>query len=56
MFDYVRVEDGKIVERIQQTDTLGQMRQLFGPLLSVVGVLAALLLLAVGLVIGLLIS
>ena len=32
-FDYVRVEDGKIVERIQQADVLGQLRQLFGPLL-----------------------
>ncbi|HEV2371657.1 MAG TPA: ester cyclase, partial [Streptosporangiaceae bacterium] len=29
-FDYVRVEDGRIVERIQQTDILDQMRQLYG--------------------------
>jgi len=27
-FDYVRLEDGLIVERVQQADVLGQMRQL----------------------------
>jgi predicted ester cyclase len=32
MFDYVRVEDGKIVDRIQQADIFGQFRQLFTPL------------------------
>ncbi|MGB3682048.1 MAG: ester cyclase [Rubrobacteraceae bacterium] len=30
MFDYARIEDGKIVERIQQSDTLSQMRQMYG--------------------------
>lgn len=29
MFDYARIEDGKIVERIQQSDTLSQMRQMY---------------------------
>jgi predicted ester cyclase len=36
-FDYVKVEDGKIVERVQQTDVLGQMRQLYGKTLGLVG-------------------
>jgi predicted ester cyclase len=36
-FDYVRVQDGKIVERVQQTDVLGQMRQLYGKALGLVG-------------------
>ena len=29
MFDYARIEDGKIVERIQQSDTLSQMCQMY---------------------------
>ena len=29
MFDYARFEDGRIVERIQQSDTLSQMRQIY---------------------------
>lgn len=29
-FDMVRVEDGRIVHRVQQADALGQMRQLYG--------------------------
>jgi hypothetical protein len=29
MFDYTRLEDGRIVERIQQSDTLSQLRQLY---------------------------
>ena len=29
MFDYVQIEDNKIVERIQQSDNLGQMLALF---------------------------
>lgn len=29
MFDYAKVEDGKIVERVQQSDTLSQMRQMY---------------------------
>lgn len=36
-FDYVRVDDGLIVERIQQTDVLAQMRQLYGKLLGLAG-------------------
>jgi predicted ester cyclase len=36
-FDYVRVDDGHIVERVQQTDILGQMRQLYGKALGLVG-------------------
>jgi len=36
-FDYVRVEDGRIVERVQQADVLGQMRQLYGKALGLVG-------------------
>ena len=29
MFDYARLEDGRIVERIQQSDTLSQLRQMY---------------------------
>ena len=36
-FDYVRVEDGQIIERVQQADVLGQMRQLYGKTLGLVG-------------------
>jgi predicted ester cyclase len=36
-FDYVRVEDGQIIERVQQADVLGQMRQLYGKVLGLVG-------------------
>ena len=36
-FDYVRIEDGRIVERIQQADVLGQMRQLYGRAIGLVG-------------------
>jgi predicted ester cyclase len=36
-FDYVRVQDGRIVERVQQADILGQMRQLYGKGLGLVG-------------------
>jgi predicted ester cyclase len=39
-FDYVRLSDGLIVERIQQADILGQMRQLYGKGLGVVGLAA----------------
>lgn len=52
MFDYVRVEDARIVSRIQQVDMFGQMRQLFGPLLLVVLVAGTLLLLGIGILIG----
>jgi steroid delta-isomerase-like uncharacterized protein len=30
MFDYVKVQDGKIVERIQLPDNMGMMQQMFG--------------------------
>jgi len=36
-FDYVRIEDGLIVERVQQADVLGQMRQLYGKAMGLVG-------------------
>jgi len=36
-FDYVRVEDGRIVDRVQQADILGQMRQLYGKGLGLIG-------------------
>jgi predicted ester cyclase len=36
-FDYIRVDDGQIIERIQQADVLGQMRQLYGKALGLVG-------------------
>jgi predicted ester cyclase len=36
-FDYVRVDDGLIVERIQQADVLGQMRQLYGRAVGLAG-------------------
>lgn len=39
-FDFVRVDDARIVERIQQADVLGQMRQLYGKCLGTVGLAA----------------
>ena len=36
-FDYVRVQDGLIIERVQQADVLGQIRQLYGKALGLVG-------------------
>jgi predicted ester cyclase len=36
-FDFVRVDDGQIVERVQQADALSQMRQLYGKALGLVG-------------------
>jgi len=36
-FDYVRVDDGRIVERIQQADVLGQIRQLYVKAVGLVG-------------------
>lgn len=36
-FDYVRVSDGLIVERVQQADVLGQMRQIYGRAFGLVG-------------------
>lgn len=39
-FDFVRVDDGRIIERVQQADVLGQMRQLYGKPLGTVGLAA----------------
>ena len=39
-FDYVKVEDGLIVERVQQADVLGQMRQLYGKGIGLFGLSA----------------
>jgi predicted ester cyclase len=36
-FDYVRVDNGLIVERVQQADVLAQMRQLYGKALGLAG-------------------
>ncbi|HLQ53978.1 MAG TPA: ester cyclase [Streptosporangiaceae bacterium] len=36
-FDYVRVDNGQIIERVQQADVLSQMRQLYGKALGLVG-------------------
>jgi predicted ester cyclase len=36
-FDFVRIDDGRIVERVQQTDVLGQMRQLYGRGVGLIG-------------------
>ena len=56
MFDYVRVDDGKIVDRIQQVDMFGQFRQLFWPLLLVTLIVASAVLIGGGIVIGALVS
>ena len=37
-FDYMRIDEGRIVERIQQTDVFDQMRQLYGKAVGLVGV------------------
>ncbi|MGH8929318.1 MAG: ester cyclase [Egibacteraceae bacterium] len=42
MFDYALFDGGKIVERIQQTDSLSQMRQLYTPALASAAVAAVL--------------
>lgn len=34
---YVRIDDGHIIERVQQADVLAQMRQLYGKALGLVG-------------------
>lgn len=38
MFDYARFEDGRIVERVQQSDTLSQMRQMYGGVAKVAAI------------------
>jgi predicted ester cyclase len=42
-FDCVKLRDGLIIERVQQADVLGQMRQLYGRVLGVVGTSAMVL-------------
>jgi predicted ester cyclase len=42
-FDWVRLRDGLIYQRVQQADVLGQMRQLYGRAFGLVGVGAMLL-------------
>jgi predicted ester cyclase len=39
-FDYVLIDDGRIIERVQQADVLGQMRQLYGRGLGTIGLAA----------------
>ena len=41
MFDYARIEDGRIVERIQQSDTLSQLTQMYGGAAKKAGLAAA---------------
>jgi predicted ester cyclase len=36
-FDYIRIDDGRIIERVQQADVLAQMRQLYGKALGLIG-------------------
>jgi len=36
-FDYVRIDHGRIIERIQQADVLAQMRQRYGKALRLIG-------------------
>ena len=43
MFDYARIEDGRIVERVQQSDTLSQMRQMYAGTAKKVAALGGLL-------------
>ena len=38
MFDYVQIKDGKITERVQQSDTFSQMRQIYGGALKWLGI------------------
>lgn len=40
MFDYATIEDGRIIERIQQSDALSQMRQMYAPAAKRIGALA----------------
>jgi len=36
-FDYVRIDHGRIIERVQQADVLAQMRQRYGKSLGLIG-------------------
>lgn len=40
MFDYVEIEDGRIKERVQQSDNLGQFTQLLKPSAKTLGLVA----------------
>lgn len=42
MFDYVRIADGRIIERVQQSDTFSQMRQIYTPAAKRLGLIAGL--------------
>ncbi len=42
MFDYARIEDGRIVERVQQSDTLSQLRQMYSRVAKKAGAVAVL--------------
>jgi len=42
-FDYVRIDHGRIIERVQQADVLAQMRQRYGKALGLIGLDAMLL-------------
>lgn len=52
MFDYVRVENGKIVERIQQADMFSQFQQLFGRLLLGAVIVLCVVLVGSGVLVG----
>ena len=43
MFDYVEIDDGRIKERVQQSDNLGQFTQLLKPSIATVGVVAGII-------------
>lgn len=40
MFDYATIEDGRVVERIQQSDTLSQLRQMYAGAAKKAGMIA----------------
>ena len=40
MFDYATIKDGRIVERIQQSDTLSQLRQMYAGAAKKAGMIA----------------
>lgn len=54
MFDYVKIENGKIVERIQQSDTFGQFILLFKGMFIKLGI--ALGMIMIGLIIALILK
>jgi predicted ester cyclase len=54
MFDYVRLENGKIVDRIQQSDTLTMFRSIYAQWLKWLGIILAVVIL--GLVVALVLS